>query len=273
MPYVYANGITHYYVRRGSDHPLLLIAGAGFSGWFWNKVLPGLSESYNPIVPDPRGTGRSDMPGGPYSVETLATDMACFLDRMRVRGAFVVGHALGAYVAQWLAIHRPELVGKLVLAAGSTGGPDAVPAFPDAWDVVRNREGDTVDEAIREIEASTAPGFVERRPDVVQELLGFRLSDAVPPEVYEAQVAAEEEMLNAVEGFETRLAQIQAPVLILAAEHDRIVPPANAERLAAHIPNAKTVILPDAGHLFPIEIPEATVQALADFLSASKSGE
>ncbi len=268
MTIAYPNGLKMFLTRSGSGHPLLLITGVGYGGWFWHKVAADLSQRYQVIVPDPRGTGQTSKPAGPYSVEMLATDMAELLDQLKTRGAYIVGHSLGAYVAQQLVLSRPELVSKLVLAAGNFGGPHVVPITPEAYDVLTNREGDPLELIQRGIEVATAPGFVESHPEIVQELIDYRLSGAVPAEAYQAQVAAGAAMIG--DSFEERLAEIAVPTLILFGEHDRVVPPGNAELLAARIPGAQVTILPDAGHIFPIEAPDATVKALVDFLGGQR---
>jgi pimeloyl-ACP methyl ester carboxylesterase len=63
-----------------------------------------------------------------------------------------------------------------------------------------------------------------------------------------------------------RLAALTMPALILFGEHDRVVPPGNARLLAGKMPDARVVILPGVGHIFPVEDPDATVRAITDFL-------
>jgi len=72
-------------------------------------------------------------------------------------------------------------------------------------------------------------------------------------------------LISAEAAFENRLPEIDIPTLILFGAHDKVVPPANADLLAAKISNSQTVILPDAGHFFPIEVPEAASQTVIDF--------
>ena len=81
------------------------------------------------------------------------------------------------------------------------------------------------------------------------------------PAHYQAQV-----MAGAQHNAAARLGQITCPVNVLFGEFDKVVPPANAPLLAARLPSARVTILPDTGHIFPIEDPPATVQALLDFL-------
>jgi pimeloyl-ACP methyl ester carboxylesterase len=270
MPTTYVNGINLAYQRIGSGHPVLLISGAGYGGWFWHKIAPGLGRHYNVWIPDPRGSGESSKPSGPYSVEMLAADMGDFLDRIQVRGAFVVGHALGAYVAQHLAIHRPELIGKLVIAAGNFGGTNVVPIDKDAYEQLTSEEGTPVELVRQRIAVSTAPGFVDKHPEAVEELVEYWLSDRVPSTAYQAQVSAGVAMISEEASFEEQLSQVTAPALILFGEDDRVVPPANADLLAERLPEAQVSLIGDAGHLFPLEASEATVKVLTEFFGTLK---
>lgn len=270
MPNAYTNRTRIHFESIGSGHPVLLIPDLGYDGWFWHDVAPALGERYQVIVPDPRGTGQSAKPEGPYSVAMLAEDMAGLIDSLQCRGAFVVGHGLGAYVAQHLALERPELVAKLVLAAGDYGGPTAVPGADEATDLQAVREGDSMELIERSVNQATAPGFAQRKPQVVRQIVAYRMGEAVAAAEYDAHLEALQAMAESEESFEDLLPQLRMPTLILAGEQDSVVPPANAELLAARIPNATIVTLPDAGHLFPLEDPEATVAALVQFLGGRK---
>jgi pimeloyl-ACP methyl ester carboxylesterase len=72
-------------------------------------------------------------------------------------------------------------------------------------------------------------------------------------------------LLPEAAALEDKLPRLNIPTLILFGEHDKVVPPANAELLSEKIANSKVVILPNAGHFFPIEIPEAAARAVIDF--------
>ena len=66
-----------------------------------------------------------------------------------------------------------------------------------------------------------------------------------------------------------RLKRIEAPTLVVHGRHDRVVPAANAEILAEHIPHAELRILADAGHLYPTEQPEVDEEIARFFLEAA----
>ncbi|MCS6844083.1 MAG: alpha/beta hydrolase [Caldilineales bacterium] len=265
---VYVNRIRLYYEVAGDGHPLLMIPEAGFSHWMWHKVAPALAERYQVFLPDPRGTGQTDKGREPLSVELLAGDMIGLLDELHCRGAFVVGHGLGAYVAMQVALDRPDLVSKLVLAAADPGDPKAVPPTAEVAELLERGVPTNLDGVERMITLFTAPSFPQRLPQVVREILAYHMSEDVPAEHFDAQLEAKEAARS--RGFGDRLAEITAPTLVLAGEQDRVTPVGNARLLASLLPKAQVVTLPNTGHLFPLEDPEATVKALVGFLGGRK---
>lgn len=272
MPYVYPNKFNMYYTSTGSGHPVLLIPGVGYGAWFWERVSARLVDSYHVIAPDPRGAGQSDKPAGPYTLNMLVADYAGLLDALKVRGAFVIGHGLGAYLAQSMALERPELVAKLVLCAGTFGGPNALPATEEAVQIMSDREGEPIDVIRRNVAVTVGPGFPEAQPDLFQELIEYRLSGAVPPHCYQAQARANAATALDANSLEERLNEIAVPTLILFGEADSITPPANAELMAARLPDARVTILPGGGHLFPLEMPQETLDAITPFLGGMRYG-
>ncbi len=249
------------YKVTGEGHPLVFISGVGYGGWFWHKIVPPLAEHFQVITFDNRGAGESDKPSGPYTTAMMAADTAGLLDALGIRKAFVLGHSLGGFIAQELTLARPDLVERLILASTTYGGPNVIPITPEALEVLTKRDGDPVELVRRGIQVACAPGFAERHPEVVEELIRYRLTNPVPPAQYQAQV-----MAGATHNAESRISQIACPVLVLFGEHDRVVPPGNAQLLAAKLPSAQVKILPGVGHIFPIEDPQATVEALLEFL-------
>jgi pimeloyl-ACP methyl ester carboxylesterase len=128
-----------------------------------------------------------------------------------------------------------------------------------------DRRGDPEEVIRRGIAVATAPGWAEAHPESVEELVRYRLTTPVPPAAYSAQVAA-----GAAHDASARVAQILAPVLVIAGDSDRVVPPGNADLLAKKLPHATLEILPGAGHMLPIEAPEALASAVLRFLAANR---
>jgi len=270
MPKADTNGIQLHYQIHGQGHPLLLIAGVGYGAWFWEKIIPGLAEHYQVIAFDNRGAGKSDKPEGPYTVSMMAEDTIGLLETLEIKDVYLLGHSLGGFIAQEVVVQQPDLVSKLILASTNFGGTKVIPITPEALEVLTSREGDPVELVQRGIKISTAPGFVEREQNVVKELTDYRFTNPVPPPQYQAQVTAGAGMAALTdEQVEKRMSGIQVPVLILFGAHDRVVPPGNAELMAEKIPDAEIKFLPEAGHIFPIEKPTETIQAVRSFISNS----
>ncbi|RMG99435.1 MAG: alpha/beta hydrolase [Chloroflexi bacterium] len=267
MPRVIANGIQIGYEQHGEGPHLLLITGVAYDRWFWHKVVPGLAAHFTVTVFDNRGAGESDKPAGPYTVDMMAADTAALLDELGIEKTAVLGHSLGGFIAQRLVATHSDRVSHLILAGTHHGGQNIVPITPEALDVLTNRQGDPLELLRRGVAIAAAPGFAEKHPERFQEIINYRLTNPVPPAQYTAQVMAGVGTGNwSEEQVAAHMAAIQMPTLILFGEHDRVVPPGNAELFAAKIPQAEVCILPGTGHIFPLEDPEGTVTAVLDFL-------
>jgi pimeloyl-ACP methyl ester carboxylesterase len=267
MPTVKANDIQVAYEMHGSGAPLLLIAGVGYGGWFWHKIVPPLSQHYQVITFDNRGAGGSDKVDGPYTVSMMAADTAGLLDALGITQAYILGHSLGGFIAQELIITRPELVSKLILASTNFGGQQVIPITPEAMKILTDRQGDPLELVKRGIAIACAPGVAEQQLEIVKELINYRFTNPVPPAQYQAQVMAGAGMAALTdEQVRQRMQAIQVPTLILFGEFDMVVPPGNADLMVAKIANAQARIIPATGHIFPIEDPAATVDAIRTFL-------
>jgi pimeloyl-ACP methyl ester carboxylesterase len=267
MPTARVNSIHIDYESTGAGHPLVLVSPLAYGRWFWRNIIPPLAEYFRVISFDNRGTGGSDKPAGPYTVPMMATDTLGLIDKLGVLKTHIVGHSLGGFIAQEVIVERPGLVSKAVLAGTSHGGMNVIPTTPEAMEVFTNRDGDPIELIKRGIAVACAPGFEKRKPDVVQELIEYRLSNPVPPAQYQAQVMAGAGMAALSEDdVKARMARIDMPTLILFGEHDHVVPSGNADLMVEKIVGSKVKILPDTGHMFPVEDQESTISALLDFL-------
>jgi pimeloyl-ACP methyl ester carboxylesterase len=265
MPKIKTNAIEIYYEIHGSGTPLVLISGLGYSAWEWHKMVPFLAPHFQVITFDNRGAGQSAKPAGAYTASLLAEDIAGLLDSLGIDSAIVMGHSMGGFIAQAFALAYPQRVRRLILASTNFGGPHHVPITAEAMKVISDVSSDPLTRFKNGLQVSTAPGFVQAHPEVIEEWLQWRLQNPVDPAGYQSQMMIGLGLLPEAACFEHKLAQITAPTLILFGAHDKVVPPANAPLLAAQLPNSQVLILPDAGHFFPLETPQAASQALIDF--------
>lgn len=267
MPIATTNGIDLYYEIYGVGEPLVLIAGLGYDGWMWHRMIPGLAQHFQVISFDNRGVGQSDKPAGPYTAGMLAEDVVGLLDDFGIDQAHIIGHSMGGFVAQALAIDHLDRVNRLVLSATNFGGPHHVPISPAAMAVLTDVSGDPIDRLRRGIALSCAPGFAEKNPALVDDWVDYRVRHPIDPAGYQAQLAIGLSLLPEAAAFEHKLSAVTVPTLVLFGEYDTVVPPANAKLLADQLPSAQIEILPGAGHFFPFELPDEANRAIIRFLS------
>ena len=114
---IYVSAIALYYEIHGAGAPLLLIAGLGSDSSSWGGTVPKLSACFKVITFDNRGVGRSEVPEGGYTVGQMAEDVVRLLDHLNIKKAHILGHSMGGYIAQEIAIGHPERVERLILAS------------------------------------------------------------------------------------------------------------------------------------------------------------
>jgi len=227
---------------QGKGVPVLLVHGLGYTRQGWGPLRERLAQRYRVLSFDNRGIGESDIPPGPYTVDELAGDAAQVLDEAGVERAHVLGASLGGFVAQALAVDRPERVDRLVLACTSPGGPDAYP-LPQAT-LLLMAEAPSLEPAValrRFVENAVAPGSPA---DLVDEIYAYRQAHPPDPQGWAAQAAA-----GAAWNGDGRLGRIAAPTLVVTGTADAVVDGRNSQLLADGIPGARLESIDGAGHM------------------------
>ena len=127
--YAPVNGLKMYYEIHGAGGvPLLVIHGAfGNTGLFGGELVPALAETRQVIVMDQQAHGRTPDIDRPISVVQMADDTAALIEHLGLEQVDVFGYSMGGGIAFRLAVERPELVRKLVIAAVYTSGAGAYP--------------------------------------------------------------------------------------------------------------------------------------------------
>lgn len=266
MPKVKSNGIELYYETHGAGEALVLISGLGYSSWQWHRMLPFLTQHFQVITFDNRGVGQSDKPAGPYTAQMLAADTVGLLDELGIEKAIIMGHSMGGFIAQAMTLDFPQRVAKLILCSTNFGGPRHVPVTPEAMKVLMDVSSDALTRFKNGLAVSAAPGWAEKNTELVQKWVEWRMANPIEPLHYQAQLAIGLALLPEAAAFEHKLSQISAPTLVLFGAHDTVTPPANADLLAKQIAGSQIRILPDAGHFFPMEVPEEAAHAIVEFV-------
>jgi pimeloyl-ACP methyl ester carboxylesterase len=266
MPTALSGSAEIWWESTGAGAPVLLVMGLGMNATGWWRTVPVLAESFEVIAFDNRGVGRSARPPGPYSVPQMADDAVAVLDAAGAERAHVYGISLGGMIAQEIALRHPDRVDALVLGATTPGGALGVPADEHTLQFFQRRGQMTAEEAVwASVPYNYGPRTRAEHAQRIGEDIVQRLRYPIEPEPYAAQLAAA--LGHDAAG---RLGDIAVPTLVVHGEADRMVPAANASRIAERIPGAELLLLPDAAHLYPSDDPGAD-RAVARFLSERSS--
>lgn len=257
-----SDGVLHY-VERGAGEPLLLIHGLGASIFTFRRNLDDLARSVRAIAVDLAGFGGSSRCVRDCSQEAHARRLVEFMDALGIQRAHVLGHSMGGAVALRLAAGWPERVLRLVLVAPAP--PDMMRAGALATTLLRplvplfgllyhsrSFRRLTLRSAFHDparmmtdevLDGYWGPARVRGHLEALARLLADRRKDR-PVDVR----------------------RVTAPTLILWGASDTWLRPALGERLTAQLPDARLVVLPQAGHLLPEERPEEFAAHVEAFL-------
>jgi pimeloyl-ACP methyl ester carboxylesterase len=248
--------VTVAYVATGPETgtPVLLLHAWGESRQSFDRLVPLLPDRVRAIALDQRGHGDAGKPASGYSLEEAAADVVAFLDAIGEPAAILVGSSSGGYVAQQVAVSRPDRVAGLVLV----GSPRTLQQRPPFADEIEHLTDPVDTEWVRE-----ALTWFPLHRAVPRWYLDDRVRDGarVPARVWRATF---EGLVAATPP--TDQGTITAPTLILGGEHDDLLGH-DLEALAAAIPDARSVVYEETGHLVLWEEPERVAADLADFLA------
>jgi pimeloyl-ACP methyl ester carboxylesterase len=269
VPNIDIAGNDLYYERRGAGEPLLLIQGLGGNSLHWGEdFLGGLEDSFELILFDNRGAGRSGPLGeGEHTIADLASDALGLLDALELETAHVVGISMGGMVAQELVLTAPERVRTLTLGCTFPGGPEAKMTDMEVVGLLAEAVLSGDDERTLRVgyEVMIAAEYGEREGayELYSELAGQ----------YRAPIPVLMAQLAAIMGHDTseRLGDVQAPTLVIHGTEDRLMAVENGELIARLIPGAQLELLEGSGHMFFWEQPERSAQLVREHASAAAS--
>jgi pimeloyl-ACP methyl ester carboxylesterase len=244
---VLANEVKiHYYRTGGEKPPLVLLHGITDDGLCWMPVAEVLSATYDVVMVDARGHGKSEAPANGYTLENLATDTAALIRALGLTKPFLLGHSMGAMTALVLAGLFPDLPGAIVL--------EDPPAFWALNFSTRNRsehvtlmieqmeanKRKTRDELLAEGRANN-PSWSEAELDPwvnAKHRYSLKITGLVtPPDIISIN-------------FPILLKQITCPALMLSADRERGAAAGEGDlvQLKALLPHPQIVHITGAGH-------------------------
>jgi pimeloyl-ACP methyl ester carboxylesterase len=257
---VNVNGIDISYLRAGSGPPLIMLHGIGGNAAQFHNQIAGLGDTWTVASWDAPGYGDSGDPGVDWLMADYADTLAGWIDALGFDSVNLLGQSWGGVLAQTFIGRYPDRVRSLVLSDTSMGGRSQ----PDAERLASLNARLSALESMTPAQMAKArtPAVLGPNPSAAQ----FREAEAMMAQI---RPAGYRQAAIALAEADTRSvhASITVATLILAGEHDRIVPPSTAAALQAAIPGAGLVTIPGVGHLSGQEDPETYNSALRAFLA------
>jgi pimeloyl-ACP methyl ester carboxylesterase len=281
--------LAYTVVGDGTEPPVFFVNGWTCSDAYWARIGPPLVEKgHRAVFMDTRGHGESGLPRQPgfaarnlrhedVSVERMARDVIEVLDDAGIDKAVLAGHSMGVQTIFEAYRLAPDRVAALVPVAGTFENPvrtffdkeilDSL--YPVADVLFRFMPFEVLRPFIRR----TASPELGHRVVRLIKVAGPKVSaDALAPhmaQIGEVNFSVLFKMMSEMRRHSCAdiLPEVKVPVLVLAARRDLFTPPSVQEKMAELIPGNEIVWFEEAGHMLPIEEPEAIVAAMHDFFT------
>jgi pimeloyl-ACP methyl ester carboxylesterase len=229
--------------------PIILIHGAGGNHLAWPLQMRKLAGC-QVLAPDLPGHGRS-AGAGCNTISAFGKALIALMDSLNIISAVIGGYSMGGAIALWMALNHAEKIEKLILLA--TGAKLSV--SPEIIQGLVNDREKTLERIIswsfgptatKDLKELTINSMRETDPDVI-------LSDFIACNEFDVR---------------EKLAEIQAPTLVIGGDADKMTPLKYAQYLADHITNSQLVTIKGGGHMMILEQPDTIAGVVLQFIKS-----
>jgi pimeloyl-ACP methyl ester carboxylesterase len=249
--HVEVEGLPVHLFSAGEGPPLVYLHGVAPAGE-WLPLHDRLARGRRVYAPDHPGFGRTERPDWLEGIEDIVLLYEGLFRRLEIERPVLVGFSLGGWIAAHYAVTYPDRVGALVLL-NAAGLHVEGALIPDLAAMDRETLARTVFH-----DPAAAEAYFGARSGPEDRLRTFRALTTMALLAWNPWFDPR---------LPRRLARVEAPALALWAEHDRLIPPVYGEAYRDALPDCRLEVLPDCGHMAPIERPEAVAEAIERFLA------
>jgi pimeloyl-ACP methyl ester carboxylesterase len=272
--HVSVNGINVAYIDEGTgEKTIVMVHGLATNAGFWRYNIPELSKQCRVIAVDLPGYGKSDKGVYPYTLTFYADIVSGLIKELQLGKVCFDGNSMGAQIGFWLYHRHPEQVEKLILT--DPAGIEHFTQGEKEWFrgyLTRSVIKKTPEPTIRANLAANLCTFDERFEWMVEERSRIVKTPEFDDFAY-AVVRSVHAMVD--EPTDEMLGKINVPALIIFGEEDGLIPNpylhggssrSIGEKGVRELPNARLVMIPDAGHISMADQPTAYNKAVLDFI-------
>jgi pimeloyl-ACP methyl ester carboxylesterase len=245
MSKVQANGITMNYEQQGTGEPLVLIPYLAADHACYAFQVADYAKHFTCISVDPRGAGETDKPGGTYSTELFADDIAAFMQAIGLERAHVSGLSLGAATGLWLAGKYPQRIKSLSLHSCWPRSDPFLKTVVGGWQSAAKGLNSVTEMIIQGILPwCFTPDFYSGKEEFIDQVAAFVRSRPKQP------IDAFMRQSNAVITHDavTQLVGIKAPTQITFGRHDQVTSLRFADALTNGINDSELLVFETCAH-------------------------
>lgn len=247
---------TNYKITGTPNSPVLVLSNSlGADLGMWDELIPFLAPYFRVLQYDTRGHGRSEVTETPYSIDLLGNDVIDLLNELKLEKIYFCGLSMGGLIGQWLGIHHPDRIIKLILS-----NTDAKIGTVENWN---ERINTITKDGIQAIVDGTmerwfTDDFRAKNPNRITEIKSvFTANNTLG---YTNSCAAVRDA-----DFREELSKISAKTLVITGDEDVVTNIEQAKILVNAIPNASLEVL-QARHLSSTELPQTYAEILINFI-------
>jgi pimeloyl-ACP methyl ester carboxylesterase len=234
-----ANGIKVHFAIYGQGSPVIFLHGGLANTDYWGNQVPAVAAHHTVILMDSRGHGRSTRDARPYGYDLMADDVVALMGVLKIPKADIVGWSDGGILGIDLAMRHKDRVGKVFAFAANTVTSGVVEG------VEKN---------------PTFAAYIDRAGHEYAE-------HSATPKEYDAFVDQISKMwADQPNWTDDQLKAIDTPILVVDGDHDEAIKRAHTEYIAATIPHAGLLILPNVSHFAFLQDPDQFNFAILHFL-------
>jgi len=242
--YLQLGEVRTWYEEDGTGEPLVLLHPGGADSRAFEAILPGLVDRFRVVRPDRRGHGRTPDVAGPITYQLMAKDTIAFLEQVVGGPAYLVGHSDGAPVGLLVALQRPDLMRRLVLASGVFHHDGWAPGAID-------------------LDEETTAFFIDYHGAVSPDGPGY--FPVLAEKLY--RMHSEEPTLTVAD-----LAGYPGPTLVMVGDDDDEIPMEHTLALRHGLRHSQLAVVPGCGHGLFADKPELCTRIVVEFLTDDSLG-
>ena len=243
-----------------NNQPIIFIHGFPYDHSMWENQINVLKEKYFCVAYDVRGLGESYVGDGQYTMEAYVNDLFSIINELKLRRPILCGLSMGGYIAMRTVERSIEVFKGLILCDTKAEADDDAARLKRAAGINQiNTEG-----LIKFVDAFVTNCFAEETPKEQEKMFLTTLFKAHKHD----PIGVKGAIIAIMSRTDTTsfLHKINIPTLVLCGSFDKLTPPTVMRAMSEKIPGSEFAIIPQAGHMTPLENPECVNDLIEGFL-------